>query len=104
MTPVATNASLETILSYPDLIDPTSDASSHAKFISLLRRSMVGLGFFYLADSPLEREREKVLDLSRRFFDVSVEERRRIDQKESRHFSECRAVASTVAGKQAARD
>lgn len=104
MTPVATNASLETILSYPDFAGPTSDASSHAKFISLLRRSMVGLGFFYLANSPLEKEREKVLDLSRRFFDVSVDERRRMDQKESRHFSECRAVGITVAGEQATRD
>lgn len=50
---------------------------------------MVGLGFFYLSDSPLESERDRLFALTRRFFSsnhTSPEEKRSIEQEKSRHF------------------
>lgn len=70
---------LSLILSYKSLTEPSTIAS--------LRRAMVGLGFFYLSDSPLEAERDRLFELTKRFFDTEGEEERRgIEQEKSRHF------------------
>lgn len=83
------SSSLEIILDYPDWSGPEANAVTRGRFVSALRRSMVGLGFFYLRNSPLEPLRKGLLEATREFFDLGEEEKGRIDQVNSAHFRKC---------------
>ncbi|CAO1638031.1 unnamed protein product [Parajaminaea phylloscopi] len=74
--------SLEIVLDYPELADP----ARRPHFVSELRKAMVGLGFFYLRDSPLQEDKDRLFRLAKDFFDKPVQERRKIAQEQSRHF------------------
>lgn len=82
----ASTTSLEIILDYPDWSGPEASPSTRGRFVSALRQSMVGLGFFYLRNSPLEPLRKDLLEATREFFELSEEEKSRIDQVNSSHF------------------
>lgn len=83
-----TNASseLEIVLDYPDWSGDGATAESRRRFVSTLRQSMVGLGFFYLRDSPLQEVRKDLFEATREFFELSEEEKGEIDQIQSGHF------------------
>lgn len=86
-SPSATSvpSSLSQVLHYPDLLN----TQRRPAFLQALRRSMFDLGFFYLADSPLEAERDELFRLTARFFDeASEEDKAAIEQIRSRHFRE----------------
>ncbi|CAO1614633.1 unnamed protein product [Sympodiomycopsis kandeliae] len=80
------NAALDLVLDYNDWAGQEASADSRRKFVKTLRRSMVGLGFFYLRDSPLETLRTELFDATREFFELSEEEKSKIEQVNSRHF------------------
>ena len=82
------SAALEIILDYPDWAGENASASSRHEFVSALRKSMVGLGFFYLRNSPLEPLRKDLFEATRGFFDLDEEQKGRIDQANSPHFRE----------------
>lgn len=81
----APNAALQIILDYTELADP----ARRPDFVAALRKAMVGLGFFYLRDSPLQQGKQELFALAKAFFDKPVEERMKIAQEKSRHFREC---------------
>lgn len=57
------------------------------QFVTQLRRCLVGLGFFYLRNSPLDEGRwQRLFDLSKQFFQLPLETRMKIDIEQSRHF------------------
>lgn len=90
----AAPTSLQIILDYPDLATP----DRRTIFVSALRKAMVGLGFFYLRDSPLEVDKARLFDLAKQFFERPVEERRKIAQEQSRHFRKYSSDRATRSG------
>ncbi|KDN40795.1 Clavaminate synthase-like protein [Tilletiaria anomala UBC 951] len=75
-------------LDYKQWVSPQATPESRAAFVTSLRDTVVGLGFFYLKDSPLEEEgrKQNMFELSERFFALSLEQRMKIDIENSRHF------------------
>lgn len=67
-----------------DASNPTSVSSQ--QFVASLRQAMVGIGFFYLHNTPLDQKREAMFELVSRFFSLPLAERLRIDMDQSRHF------------------
>lgn len=63
---------------------PTSPSS--LTFVDTLRKAMVGTGFFYLYNTPLEQQRAPMFDLVKRFFTLPLSTRLCIDMNRSRHF------------------
>ncbi|SNX82542.1 related to Oxidoreductase [Melanopsichium pennsylvanicum] len=59
---------------------------SSRQFVSSLRRAMVGVGFFYLHNTPLSTKRSVMFDLVSRFFALPLEDRLAIDMDKSHHF------------------
>ncbi|KAF9966504.1 hypothetical protein BGZ70_002117 [Mortierella alpina] len=76
------------------LWDPTDENSDRSRaFVRALRRAMVGIGHFYLQNTPLDsgdtrkvNQRAKVFSLCERLFDLPLHDRLSIDINESRHF------------------
>ncbi|KAG0263086.1 hypothetical protein BG011_009289 [Mortierella polycephala] len=70
-----------------DPSDTTSDSSQ--SFVRALRRAMVGIGFFYLHNTPLDsgsNRRSSIFSLTERFFQLPLQDRLSIDMDNSRHF------------------
>ncbi|EST06245.1 Non-hem dioxygenase N-terminal domain protein [Kalmanozyma brasiliensis GHG001] len=67
-----------------DAANPTS--SSSQQFVASLRQAMVGIGFFYLHNTPLSEKRDAMFSLVSRFFALPLEQRMTIDMDQSRHF------------------
>lgn len=63
---------------------PTSESS--LAFVDSLRKAMVGIGFFYLYNTPLDTQRKAMFDLVERFFALPLSTRLTIDMNRSRHF------------------
>lgn len=88
---------LDLTLHYPDYAPGSSSPASRQRFISQLRRAMVGLGFFYLDASPLESARSELYRLTRCFFEeTTAEQKEEIDQRKSRHFRGYSALGTEV--------
>ncbi|KAJ3127222.1 hypothetical protein HK100_009865 [Physocladia obscura] len=66
--------------------DPASESS--LQFIVALRKAAVGLGFFYLHNTPLSDNirRERMFFHMKNFFALPLETRLQIDMTKSRHF------------------
>jgi hypothetical protein len=74
------------VLDYTQWEGPEATEASKAAFIKSLRTKVVGLGFFYLKNSPLEQKRQDIFNLTERFFKLPLEQRMSIDIDNSRHF------------------
>ncbi|KAI8612508.1 hypothetical protein BC830DRAFT_1136292 [Chytriomyces sp. MP71] len=69
--------------------DPNNESSSNSHaFVTSLRKAMLGIGFFYLHNTPLSHQptRARMFTLLDRFYALPLATRLRIDMAQSRHF------------------
>lgn len=78
----------ESHLDYNQINPQTATTESRLQFIQQLRQCLVGVGFFYLQNSPLNQRRDAIFDNSQRFFDLPSDVRNSIKMENSRHFRE----------------
>lgn len=97
MAPVATDTIYDTnkdvptqTLDYAQWIGREATSNSRQVFISQLREACSGLGFFYLANTPLDdpqsQIRKRIFALNAQFFALPLETRMTICMENSRHF------------------
>ncbi|KAJ3099082.1 Iron-sulfur clusters transporter atm1, mitochondrial [Physocladia obscura] len=85
--------------------NPTSPESK--EFVAALRKASLGLGFFYLHNSPLSEpsRHTQMFDLVDKFFSLPLETRLKIDMVQSRHFrGYCKFADETTYGRHDMRD
>ncbi len=78
---------LDLPLDYHLWAGPHATPLTRDRFVHQLRDKVLGLGFFYLANSPLEGvRRSRMFELVERLFALPLEERMSVDIDLSRHF------------------
>lgn len=76
------------VLNWDDWSGPHATPETQSQFLEQIRDAAVGLGFFHLQNSPLDQGciRQRLFDLSAKFFALNIEQRLAISMVNSPHF------------------